>query len=696
MISNNSIYKIRSAVLTLVIFILAASTSFAASSKKDESFDSWLEKYGAWDILEQNYSGSGDSPELIIKRAQTAYNLGRYSACMNILQGTPAFDDKTLETSRLWLGGQTQRALGDPVKSIIWFSQSARLMDQAAIKTQFREEPNLKTVWFDVWRSMFWSAQVTSGSAREAQNMILTQSFEQAEKVWPTTYFVVNTKPDFATSVEKGLNFKPIQLNSTIINDDDRKLIAISIAASSLGEWSKSKSILNNVSNSTVQTFWTSVATYLETGSNSNATNVFYNDNFVSAAAFLEAGVLEPAFKSPTLWKMAAPPSPAWTTFRNKLMSMTPEEALETIDRETGSLLLSDDLVSALQNYKLAFAFLTGDMVLTQKIWSELDTDLLPISLRIASGIVFEPDFSKILSKDDTGQDSHLFIISGLCGAAGIDYFNDIYASFWTPLSGNSFNNQVNDKPLDRLLLFSELAQNAGKKMDMNIARRCAYLFPHSKLGAQSFIYLAEKAAQNRDFKLSAFYLKRVDPNEFGPEMHLKWLIAAVEYDLAVGNETKALKAYNEILSSGGALPPEKELKLALLIQQKGDLKKAQAILERIWSNRDALNDELKAEILFWIAEGEQATGNKEEALKNYLELAYKFPEQNIWAVTAMYRVSMIYERKGQFETAKRFLNTVIKRADRKAQKEAAKARLNAIDTKLAKAGAGKGASFPF
>ena len=148
MISNFSTYKFRSPALALVILLLATTTSFAASSKKNKSFDAWLEKYGAWDILEQNYSGSGDSPELIIKRAQTAYNLGRYSACMNILQGTPAFDDKPLETSRLWLGGQTQRALGDPVKSVIWFSQAARLMDQATIRSKFKKEPNLKNVWF--------------------------------------------------------------------------------------------------------------------------------------------------------------------------------------------------------------------------------------------------------------------------------------------------------------------------------------------------------------------------------------------------------------------------------------------------------------------------------------------------------------------------------------------------------------------
>lgn len=696
MVSNFCTHKYRSLLIALFIILLTATVSKAVETKNNDPFNLWLEKYGAWDVLEDNYSGSGDSPELIIKRAQTAYNLGRYSACMNILQGTPAFEDKLLETSRLWLGGQAQRALGEPIKSVIWFSQAARFMNQDSMIEKFKAEPNLKTVWFDVWRSLYWSILVTSGSAREAQEMILNQSFDQAKTVWPTTYFIVNTEPVFKKTLTKGFDFKPAVRNSTIINDKDRELIAMSIAASSLGDWDKSGSILENISNSTVKTFWNSVNSYLETGNTPKDVDAFEDQNLVSAWSFFKAGVLEPAYDSPTLWKMAAPVSPAWNTFRSKLMSMSPQEALDTIDRETGSLLLSEDLVSALQNYKLAFAFLTGDMELTKKIWSQLDKNTLPISLRIAAGIAFKPDLSNIVSSSDAGQNYNLFIISGLCDAADVEYFKDINVPFWQPLSGSQFNSQVNTKPLDRLLLFSELFRGSEKNMDNNIARRAAFFFPNSELGAKSYIYLADNAANNRDFKLSAFYLKRVDPAKFGSDMHIKWLIAAVEYDLSVGNEAKALKAYNEILESGGGLPPEKELKLALLIQQKGDLKKAQAILERIWSRSENLDNELKAEILFWIAEGDQAMGNTETALKSYLELAFKFPEQNIWAVTAMYRISMIYEHKGQFETAKKFLNSVIKNADRKAQKEAAKARLSAIDSKLAKTGAGKEASFPF
>jgi len=632
----------------------------------------------------------------LLKRAETAFNLGRYSACLETLQSTPAFKDKTQEITRLWLGGKCQRALGDPVKGVIWFSQAARLMDQSVMADKFKGDPYFKSVWFDVWRSLYWGYRVTPESARESRKMLLEQTFNQAIEVWPTTYFIINSK-DKLSSLNSTSDITPVVSDSGLVNDEDRLLIAKSLAAASIGEWTKADKALGSVSNSTVQTFWKSVNKYLESGKPPKSVSLYNEQNLIRPASFFKAGVLEPATVSPALWQLGAPNSPAWNIFRKKLMEMEPEAALETIDRETGSLLLSSKLVNALQNYRLAFAFLTGDMKFVENVLKRLDEDTLPMSLRIACAIAFKQPLSTVLSSSDYGSNEHLYIISGLCEAAGINYFHGIDAEFWEPIKGNELNKAINSNPLDRLLVFAEIAQGAGSKQDSKNARRCAFLFPKSKLGAESFIYLADKAAQNRDFKLSAYYLKRVDQDKFGPELRLKWLTAAIEYDLAVGNDAKAMKVYNEILESGGVLPADKELKLALMIQQKGDLKKAQAILERIWSDRDALeNDELRAEILFWIAEGEHAMGKKEKALKHYLELAWEFPEQNIWAVTAMYRSSMIYEHKGQFETAKRFLKTVIKRADRKAQKEAAQARLDSIDNKLAKVGAGKDVSFPF
>jgi hypothetical protein len=51
----------------------------------------------------------------------------------------------------------------------------------------------------------------------------------------------------------------------------------------------------------------------------------------------------------------------------------------------------------------------------------------------------------------------------------------------------------------------------------------------------------------------------------------------------------------------------------------------------------------------------------------------------------ALYRSAMIYEIKGNYETAKKLLKTVIATADTKEAQEAARNRLNALEAKAGK-----------
>lgn len=689
--------KSKKIILTTSLALTLFGAGFATTAgAKEKNFEAWLEKYGAWDILAESYSDMEESPDLIMKRAETAYMLGRYSASLKTLQGTPAFSDNATETKRLWLGGKALRASGRPEQAFIWFSQSAKLMNKGILKDHFKDEPRFKSFWFDVWRNLYWSYLVTPPPASEARRMILDQSLSQAAEVWPSTYFVLNTKPSWSDSGINSSSPQVTPVNATMVTDTDRDIIARSLAATSLGATDQSRSILEDVSNSTVKNFWKNATSVAETGITPKDIISYKKDGLIHPWAFFASGALSPALSSDTLWKLPDPPSTSWTVFRKKLMGMPPKEALKTIDRETGSLLLSGDLVNALQNYKLAFGFLSGDMEQAHKAWINIDPSALPLSLRLAGGIAFKEPFNKMLSPKEAGREEIYFIVSGLCSAAGLEYFPGINAPFWEEISQKSFNKKVNSHPLDRMLLFAELDSFAKDKLDSETARRSAYLFPDSRLGTESFIELAREASSRRDFKLAGFYLKHIDPRSISEDLKLKWLVAKAEYELSVGDEARAMKSYREILASGGKLAPEKELKLALLIQQKGDKRKAQAILKRIWKDHEKLDSELQAEILFWIAEGEYAMGNKDKSLKLYLELAWKYPGENIWAVTAMYRSSMIYEVKGQFDTAKRLLKTVIKRADRKSQKEAAKARMNAIDSKMAKAGVTKGPAFPY
>jgi len=134
---------------------------------------------------------------------------------------------------------------------------------------------------------------------------------------------------------------------------------------------------------------------------------------------------------------------------------------------------------------------------------------------------------------------------------------------------------------------------------------------------------------------------------------------------------------------TGEPVPVMTRLRMALLYQQRREYKTAQKELLAMWDARATMTTALQAETLFWLGEGEQAMRNPDKALDYYLNLAWQYPQENIWCLTAMYRASLIYEKRGKYETAKRLLGTVVRNASRKEQRVAAQARIDAIDKKM-------------
>jgi len=94
----------------------------------------------------------------------------------------------------------------------------------------------------------------------------------------------------------------------------------------------------------------------------------------------------------------------------------------------------------------------------------------------------------------------------------------------------------------------------------------------------------------------------------------------------------------------------------------------------------------MQAELLYYMAEGEHSMGNIDKALDYYLRLAWQYPQENIWALTAMFRAALIYDGMGQYDTAKNLLVTVIRNAETEQQREAAKNRLTEIEAKRGRA----------
>ena len=697
--------------ILLFLFVFFACVKIPSSyAEPSEPFENWLKQYGAWDQLEQEYAReiNKDSPELILKRAEVLLNLNSPAKALELLEMTPSFSDNATEGRRLWTGGRAHRALGDLTKSVLWFTQSSKTQkNQNDKKILFNTEPRLETIWHDVWLKMYWSYCANHTISRDSQREALNQVLQVGKDVWGNSFWekanwVVNpdSQPSLlAPSEANQLDADGLPI-SPLISKTDTELIVKALGAASLEKIEEAYGHINLIKEEPVRFFWTSFIYFLETGNTPKKLDIFSIGNYIKAQAFWAGNLLAPysVQSSRSQWFLGNPDSVPWTKFRNNLLSMPIEEANKAIDNELGSMLISDQTASLLNNFKLAFSLSNGDFIKASKSWNNVEKMNLPITLQIAGMLLFKDNLNKILPQEPSESFKLYPIITTLSSAAGKKDMVEDVAPFWIAAPPEKLQNlSQNEWPMDKLLLLAFLKQQFDEQPSIALAKRSAFLFDDSSFGISSLLYLADESVAAKKLQLGAFYLNQAASSGLSDNLKVTWQDIKTRLELDSGRQDAALSTFKEMAAAGKEIPVMTRLRMALLFQQKKDFEAAKEQLVAMWNMREELTTALQAETLFWLGEGEQAVRNPDKALDYYLLLAWKYPEENIWALTAMYRASMIYEKRGKYDTAKRFLNTVISRADRKEQREAAKARINAIDKKMGKtSNSAKGLSYPF
>jgi tetratricopeptide (TPR) repeat protein len=464
----------------------------------------------------------------------------------------------------------------------------------------------------------------------------------------------------------------------------DTQLIARALAAVSLEKFEEASGSVSKLSNETVRTFWTAVLSFLKSGNTPNKMDVFLHGNYLKAHAFWAGNVLAPYSKSRSDWFLGNPDSAAWTKFRNNILTMAPADAEKAIDNELGSMLISEQTATLLRNFKLALSLAKGNINVAATTWNATNKQTLPICLRLAGVLAFKDNLNKVLPEKPADAFALYPILAALSGAAGQDVHPETEAPFWTAAPADQLHSlSVGQYPLDRLLLLAYWQQRFAAEPSVGLAKRAAYLFDDSSFGIRSLIYLADEAVKAKNLQLGAFYLNRIDEPALPPELRMAWLDIKTRLELDAGHQGQALATYQEMTKTGEAIPVMTRLRMALLYQQRREYETAQKELLAMWDARATMTTALQAETLFWLGEGEQAMRNPDKALDYYLKLAWQYPQENIWCLTAMYRASLIYEKRGKYETAKRLLGTVVRNASRKEQRVAAQARIDAIDKKM-------------
>jgi hypothetical protein len=349
------------------------------------------------------------------------------------------------------------------------------------------------------------------------------------------------------------------------------------------------------------------------------------------------------------------------------------------------SLLLSDDMARMLRSAKFALLLQAGEVDGAKEIWDTLEKRKLPLTLRVAGAILYRDDLKTLLPQEIGASGRLSPALSALVAAAGLGSPLPGESPFWTKIEVGKSSNVNKLWPLDRLLVLADWQARWVAAPGPELARRSAFLFPETAYGFDCLTYLTRKAIDERYFLLATTYLNRMaqvasDPKQQGMRLGLK-----AKMERESGKDDDALATYQDIIALGRDIDPKTRLDMATFLQLKNDFAGAKKQLLILWDQRETMPKSLQAEILFWLGEGEHSQKNYDEALDYYLNLAYQYSKESMWPTVAMYRASMIYELKGKYDAARKFLNAVINTADRKEEREAARNRLNAIDAKIGK-----------
>ncbi|NDV19127.1 tetratricopeptide repeat protein [Pseudodesulfovibrio sp. JC047] len=671
---------------SLLCLFVFGTNSLAAPQ---QSFQQWLEHYRAWDRLEKEYAAekTDETPQDVLKRAQVYLNLNSPAQALEIIEMTAAFDDKKLEAERLWIGGQAFRGLGDLSKAVLWFTQATRFMDASTSNKRLKAEPQLETIWHDVWLKMYWSYTANHTLSRASQKEALLQVLSVGQQVWKDSFWdkaqVLLEGKSLQLKEENKENTEVTLAQAPFLSVDETNIIAQSMASVSLSKFEAANKQLDQLSLDPVRFFWKAVVLFLENGTLPADLAPFISGNYLKAHAFWAGNMLAPYSTSKETWFLGNPHSGPWNQFKNNLLAMPLDDANKAIDNELRSMLISEQTTALLSNFKLALTLSNGDFSTAKNVWNSLNKRTLPISLQLAGLLSFKENLNNVLPSNPTEAYALSPILTALSGAAGHDIHPLTEAPFWMAFSPKELAQLSNELfPLDKLLLLAHWQKRFEKKPSQSLAKRAAFLFENASFGIQGLLYLANDAAKAKHLQLSAFYLNKIEEPALPANLKVSWLDIKTRIELNAGRQGAALQTYQDMVATGEPIPVMTRLRMALLYQQRKDYKTAQKELLAMWDVKESMTTALQAETLFWLGEGEYGMRHPEKALDYYLKLAWQYPKENIWALTAMYRAALIYEKRGKYDTAKRLLGTVVRNAGRKEQREAAKARIDAIEKK--------------
>lgn len=667
-VNFNPVVFMRNRTFIILCLLLIFSTSNPAWSSKledQEAYHEWLRSYGAMDVYAMSLKEREAGPAGQLDYARAQISLGNPETAISVLRRIDTGNDPALEGMKHWTIHRALRQLGEFDQSVLAVIEASGSLGIQETSRLMKDEPGLEILWTAIWKRWFFQV-LNMDKVNEGRRLIMEQSLVLAGTAWPGNDLWEKSSLPFS-SVQESLSAPP----------GDQVAIARAFALWGISHWELAEQALRDVSDADKRSFFQSLGRALRR-SELHGWEASLKSIKSSGFTHVYAQHLQKyAFEN---FRLSSPEGSSWPGFLEMIRAMPPSEALAAIEKELSSALLPDEIRGRLLS--LAFIYELHERPHSQALdtWKKIQDQHfdLPFTFSMAASLIRQ-DYEPL-----AGLPSSRFpFFKEVLNAAGFNPAPRLVSSFWGD-NGKNIQNLFAEFPLDYTLNYLYYHQSFQENEDQASARYLAFLFPHSETGQSAYLSLARNAYREGNKNLAWRYLQSISEEFARGPRQLELLEAKAGILMDMGREEESLATYIAILDkSPQRLSPERRLRLALLAQEKNSWALAQDLLEGLWKDRTAISEPVQAEILFWLGEGAQHQGDLEQALDYYLRLSWQFPQQNIWAVTAMYRAGLIYEQRGMLDTAKKLFQSVLKSADRKSQKEAAQQRLDAIDSRM-------------
>ena len=655
-------------ILCLALFPLQAGAD--RWDNQDEYLE-WLKDYGALDIYAHNLlQASPGTPEKL-EYAEALLEMGDPGQALEVLGRIEVQDRDDYKGRVLFLQSRSQRQKEDFDQAVLYAVQSADYLGKESTAELMRQEQGLSFLWQGVWKRWYFSS-LSVDDISQGRKQIMLQALSLGSKAWPEESFWEEVAGPFSEAAQAASQDPALNR----VSSSDREKISQVLAAWSMGHWSMADRNLQDIQDRDLRNFWKNLGDFLQTESFSRWSGDLKHPKSRGFKDIFALNLQEYALNS---FELHTPDQGSWPSFLSRIKDRSESEALKSVRQELSSALLPQEVRAGLTSLEFIYTLQNQDFQEAESVWNDLlDKDVnLPFTLHLSAALL-------------TAEYEHLNDLPGnqypffkeLLNAAGMNIERRFSADFWGE-NQEDLQTLKDSYPLDYSINYLFWEEKFQDQDDTEAARNLAFLFPSAQAGQSAYLFLAQDAYEQGRKELAWRYLEQISQEFARGDKQLDVLEAKAGILMDMGREEESLQTYQVLLSRDPQrLTPQRRLNLALMIQEKGRWSEAEEILSSMWEQREGFEKGIQAEILFWLGEGSQHQGRLEEALDNYLRLAWEFPQENIWAVTAMYRAGLIYEQREMYSVAARMFEKVIRNAGRESQKKAAEQRLDTVESR--------------